>query len=100
MLVRPISDWRVDILKESASSTIIGTEGGDRVVEVSGDIGADPAGAGDVLAGAPVGVSADLDRALRRLLGRSISVWTPSATRKPTSREPTGVEGPEVWAGD
>ena len=60
----------VDVLKESASSTIIGREGGDRVVEVSGEIGAGPAGAGDILAGcAPVGVSADLDRALGRLGG-------------------------------
>ena len=40
------------------------------MVEVGGEIGADPAGAGDVLAGcAPVDVSADLDRALGRLGG-------------------------------
>ena len=70
MLMRPISDRRVDILEESASSTIIRSEGGDRVVEVGGEIGADPAGAGDVLTGcAPVDVSADLDRALGRLDG-------------------------------
>ena len=43
------------------------------MVEVGGEIGADPAGAGDVLAGcAPVDVSADLDRALGRL-GEEVS---------------------------
>ena len=71
------------------------------MVEVGGEIGADPAGAGDVLAGcAPVDISADLDRALGRLVGRSVSVWTPRATQNSTSRERTGLEGPEVWAGD
>ena len=87
MLMRPIGDRRVDVLEQSASSTIIGTEGSDCVAEVGGEIGADPVGAGNILAGcAPVGVNADLDRALGRLVGRTISVWTPSTTRKPTSR--------------
>ena len=40
------------------------------MIEVGGEIGANPVGAGDVLAGcAPVGVGADLDRALGRLGG-------------------------------
>ena len=43
------------------------------MVEVGGEIGADPVGAGDVLAGcAPVDISADLDRALGRL-GEEVS---------------------------
>ena len=45
------------------------------MVEVGGEIGADVAGGGDSLARCGVvGVSADHDRALGRLGGRSVSV--------------------------
>ena len=61
----------VDVLKESASSTLIGVERGDGMVEVGGEIGADVAGGGDGLVGwGVVWVSIDHDRALGRLGGK------------------------------